>query len=383
MDPRRGSGDANRDRRGQIIVLAAIGIVTMIGFVALLVEAGNAYAQQRVTQNAADAAANAGATVIAQKLGGATKSDNDVALAVNAIAATNTLTATLAWYTDVTGRLLDINGAPVGSTATAAPVGGGTFPPSAQGVLVDGSRSFGTTFGRAIGFTSLTSSADAISVAGTLTGGAFLPVVFPVQITDCDQSGATVLDPNSPSNVNNWALSQPGEPPTGQEYIVPLCKTNPGSFQILDFDPNLTCLEELRTPPNIQLQLPTDVPTDQGNNCARPITDYVNANLQGETVLIPVCDVNCAGGQGSGGVYHIIKVAGFYVDYMSHSNQQNQPNSECQSLPGGRTALPGTDIDGNGSSSCIVGWFVRYISTGPVGAGPVGNADSVGVQLIK
>jgi hypothetical protein len=40
-------------------------------------------------------------------------------------------------------------------------------------------------------------------------------------------------------------------------------------------------------------------------------------------------------------------------------------------------------IAGNGSSSCIAGWFIRFISTGPVGAGSIGNADSISLQLIK
>jgi Flp pilus assembly protein TadG len=374
-----------RDRpdRGQIIVIAALGMVVMIAFVAVLIEGGNAFAQQRVTQNAADAASDAGATVLAQKLGGANPTDGDVSNAVQTVATSNHLTSTQAWYTDVSGRFIDINGATVATTASAAQVGGGTLPPNAQGVYANGSRVFETTVGHAIGFNQLTSSADATAVTGLLTGGAFIPVVFPVQITDCDQSGSTVLDPNSPANVNNWILSQPGTPPAGPEYIVPLCKTNPGSFQILDFDPSLTCLEELVTPPAVSLQLPSDVPTDQGNNCAKPMTDYVNANLQGHVVLVPICDVNCAGGQGSGGVYHIIKVAGFYVDYMSDENNPNQPNAECQAINGVRSFLPGTDIDGNGSSSCLVGWFVRYITTGPVGAGPVGSADAIGIQLIK
>jgi hypothetical protein len=367
--------------RGQIIVIAAIAMIVMVGFVSLLLEAGNAFAQQRVTQNANDAAANAGATVLAKKLGGTAVTDTDVFNAVQSIASTNQLSTTQAWYTNVSGALLSPLGATVLTTASAAPVGGGTIPPNAQGVFAQGSRNFGTTIGHVIGFDQLTSSADATAVTGVLTGGPFIPVVFPVQITDCDQSGSTVLDPSSPANVNNWLLSQPGTPPAGQEYIVPLCKTNPGSFQILDLDPDLSCLQEMQTPPHIQLQLPSDVPTDNGNNCAKPIADYVNANLKGHVVLVPICDVDCAGGVGSHGVYHIIKVAGFYIDYMSDSNKQNQPNSECQSIVGGPQNLPG--ISGNGSSSCLVGWFVRYITTGPVGTGPVGNADAIGVQLIK
>lgn len=361
-------------QRGQILVVAALAMIAMIGLVALVLEGGNAYAQQRVVQNGADASANAGTVVLAQRLGGTNRTDADVFTAVSAVATSNQITAFTGRYTNVQGQPIDSSGTPT-SLANAVVVGSGTIPPNAQGVALGGTRSFDTMIGRAIGFNTFDASADATAVTGRLTGGAFLPVVFPVNITDCSQNGSTG------TGESNWLLSQPGTPPVGQEYIVPLCKTGGGSFQMLDLDPSLRCDEEVATPPTIQWDaFPVDVPSDNGNNCAKPIADYVNANLIGETVLIPICDVNCQSGSGSNAVYHIIKVAAFYIDYMSDSNQQNQPNSACQG-GGGKIALDG--INGNGSSSCLVGWFVRYITSGPVGVGSIGNSDAIGIQLIR
>jgi Flp pilus assembly protein TadG len=57
-------------QRGQILVIAVLGMITMVGGVALLLEGGNAYAQQRAVQNGADAAANTGAGILGQRLGG-------------------------------------------------------------------------------------------------------------------------------------------------------------------------------------------------------------------------------------------------------------------------------------------------------------------------
>ncbi len=74
--------------------------------------------------------------------------------------------------------------------------------------------------GRAIGFNTFDASADATAVAGRLVGGAFLPVVFPVSIVDCDTNGSLGSVPE-----DIWTLSSPGTPPNGPEYIVPLCKT--------------------------------------------------------------------------------------------------------------------------------------------------------------
>ena len=40
-------------------------------------------------------------------------------------------------------------------------------------------------------------------------------------------------------------------------------------------------------------------------------------------------------------------------------------------------------VGGNGSSSCMAGWFVRYVTSGPVGAGTIANGEAIGVQLIR
>ena len=63
------AGD-RRAQRGQIIVVAALTMIALIGGVSLVLEGGNAYAHQRMAQNAADSVANAGATILAQRLGG-------------------------------------------------------------------------------------------------------------------------------------------------------------------------------------------------------------------------------------------------------------------------------------------------------------------------
>lgn len=360
--------------RGQIIVIATLAMVAMIGGVSLVVEAGNAYAHQRGVQNAADALANAGATVLAQKLGGAAKTDNDVAQAITRLAGANGLSANTAWYTNVTGKLIRSDGSAASGTGSAARVGDGVLPPGAQGVQADGSQGFGTTFARVLGINQFTTSADATAVTGALSGGEFMPVVFPVNIVECEKNG------DLGTGEANWTLSEPnpaGGAPIGQEYIVPLCKTGGGSFMILDLDgtPN-NCADEVTNPPAIQfLTFPVDVQSDNGNNCAKQMVDAVNA-LRGKVVVIPICDGECVTGNGSNAVYHIIKVTAFYLDFMS--DQNSGKNSACDG--NGTTLVP---IRGNGSSSCLAGWFVRYITSGPVGAGPITGTGAIGVQLVK
>ena len=367
----------NRRRpRGQVIPIAALAMISIIGGVALILEGGNAYAHQRETQNGADAVANAGATVLAQYLGGTAKTDSDVVNAMATTSSANNLGSYLGYYTNVSGALLTPGGGTTTSYAAAAQVGGGSIPPGAQGVEAKSSQNFGTTFGRVMGISQFTASADAISVAGALTGGVFLPVVFPVNIVDCETNG------DLGTGETSWQISNPDGPdadlnPEGQEYIVPLCKTGGGSFMILDLDgtPN-NCDDEVANPPAVQFaNFPVDVPSDNGNNCAKKMVDEVNAKA-GQVVLIPVCDGECVTGNGSNAVYHVIRVAAFYLDYMS--DQNGGTNTACQG--NGTTLVP---IRGNGSSSCLAGWFVRYITSGPVGGGPIQGAGAIGVQLVK
>ena len=367
---------AQRSHGGQVIVIFALALVAIVAMVALIVEGGNAFAQQRITQNGADAAANAGAVVLAQQLGSpGTKSDVDVDAAVDSVASLNNLVTWTGYYTNVAGQYISSGGGVVGNKASAAVVGGGAIPPGAQGVRVGGTRAFGTSFARVLGITSMNAAAEATAVSGRLTGGPFLPVIFPINIVDCDVSGSLG------TGEANWILSNPDGPdaglePDGQEYIVPLCKTGGGSFQILDLVPGLRCDDEIASEITVQWPtLPVDVPSDNGNNCAKPIAEYVNANFKGKVVFIPICEVDCVTTGGSKAFYTVVKVAAFYLDYMEDSNNPN--NSACAG--NGSTLVP---IAGNGSSSCVAGWFVRYITAGPVGAGPIGNSDAVGVQLI-
>jgi Flp pilus assembly protein TadG len=371
-----------RQRRdtGQIIVIAVIAMMSLIGGVALVLEAGNAYGHQRQAQNGIDAVANAGATVLAQHLGGDIKTDADVDSAVAAFASTNALTSTTAWYTDVDGTWITPAGATAHSPDQAAIVGGGAIPPNAQGVHAAGSQAFGTTgFARVLGFAQFTASADATAIAGALAGGMLLPVVLPVNVVDCDVSGDLGI------GEDDWVISNPdpnGGHPIGPEYIVPLCKTGGGSFMILDLDRSLggpmnNCDEEVADPPAVQFgDFPTVVWSDNGNNCASDMVDEVN-KLAGQVVFIPICDGECVTiDEGSHAQYRIIKVTAFYLDYMSDVN--NGVNDKC--VGDGVNLIP---MVGNGSSSCLAGWFVRYITRGPVGRGPISGAGAVGIQLVK
>ena len=348
-----------------------------------MIEGGNAYAHQRVAQNAADSVANAGATILAQRLGGGTQTDGDVEASTDAMATANDLDTYTACYTDVTGQLLNAGGAVVSSTGSAAQVGGGIIPPGAQGVRVGGSQSFGTTFARVLGISQFTASAEATAVTGALTGGEFLPVVFPVSLANCDGSGNTIVTDEP------WRLSDPNPdpnlPPIGQEYIVPLCKTGAGVVP----DPRPRPEPELRRRGHEPAQRP--VPAIPGRCPDRPGQRLRQEDRRRDRPTRPPGqgrhDPDLRRrlphqGSGNDKFYHVIRIASFYLDYLSDSNNDN--NAACSAAT---SPTYGTDLDnivgGNGSSSCLVGWFVRWVTSGPVGTGQINNGEAIGVQLIR
>lgn len=365
-------------QRGQVIVLVAIALIAIVAGVAVVLEGGNAFAQQRVTQNAADAAANAGAIVLAERLGGAARTDADVETAVLASATANDLSAVSATYTD-------INGASLGTQ-----VGSGSIPSGAAGVAADGTRTFGTFFARVLGFNQFNASADATAVTGILdgvcpaeAGCGILPVTFPVLVSECAPPHNTTSIGQGP-----YTLVPADQRTDGNMSIVPLCTNDAGSVGWLDLGPG-NLADEIVTPTNRAFDLPVWLQTQTGN--VNAVEDEINDNYADSVVLIPMFDGTCrvqpAGtalsdcpngqeGVGNNSWYHIPKFTGFWLEnaYVQGNNTQS-----CNSAPGSPF------VGGNGSVSCMKGWFVRFVTTGPVSAGGVDPTDpsAIGVQLIK
>ena len=70
------------------------------------------------------------------------------------------------------------------------------------------------------------------------------------------------------------------------------------------------------------------------------------------------------------------------MDYLSYSNHPTNSLCEQTTSPTYGTSMVNI-TGGNGSSSCMAGWFVRYVTSGPVGGGAINNGEAIGVQLIR
>ena len=371
---------------GQIIVLFALALVAMVAMAGLVIEAGNAFAQQRIAQNGADAAANAGTIVIAQDLKTGAQTGDDVYNAVTAAVTANDLANAVAVYTNNLGVPLN----PIVTVAL-----GTDIPTGARGVKVTGDRISGTTLAGVLGITSIRASAEATAIAGAASGGCppdtscgLLPVTFPVSIAFCDGSGRLP----SPVGGPLWDIVEP--PLTASnESIVPLCKISEGAVGWLDLQPGENLAGEIVTPLN-DFDYPSWVQTQPGNPNA--VENEINDNYAGKNVLIPmfdgVCRIKPATGDtpcpaadrgvdptGNNTYYHIPYLASFHLDTAiiqgSNVDECNDHN------PLATPQLIGTSP---GFLGCLTGWFIDYALPGEVDPFTTIKPETVvAIQLIK
>ncbi len=136
---------------GQSIVLVAVAMVALVIFVAVTVDMSNAYHYRRVAQNAADAAALAGAAELGRQINNKKPSDSAIKATMNDFAELNEIedtNGTLAddENTNVEGFYLD------GKHDVIGEVGSGSVPAKAVGIRAITHIVAPTFFGGIVGF---------------------------------------------------------------------------------------------------------------------------------------------------------------------------------------------------------------------------------------
>lgn len=358
------------EQKGQAVVVLALSVTAILVATAMVIDGGNAMAQQRGTQNATDSAALAGAVVIAEKLSGDSRTDSDVVNAMERVFDDNNppvddrLTSTM-----LTSYYIDFHGNVVGTVGR-----GGGIPGEADGVRASGQRMFKTWIAAIGGQPSWTAGAQATALAGALrsvcTAGeicGIMPVTFSIPITTCDGSSRSLrLGVDWPLVSLDVALTDSSGT---YESIVPLCKNGPGGVGWLDFECGGNLRDQILDPCVEPFDLPTWLHTSAGNsnNVEGAVNSYADS-----VIIVPMFDSTCRdvpstglpahcppGDTGSGDNlwYHIPRVAHFLLD-QAYIQGNNHP--ECNSSPGEPL------VGGNGGTSCFKGWFVRYIDQGRV-----------------
>jgi Putative Flp pilus-assembly TadE/G-like len=408
-EPRSMSRTPRRSReQGQMIVLMAGGIVAFLVMTAVIVDGGNAWAQQRQTQNGTDAAAQAGATVLAQKLGndpttqGAAAGAWDTATlaAINNIASANKNDPpSISYYTDICGVLLKLDGSKATGIGNAAKVGQG-FPTSASttpdcpagvvgpvaGVEVHDSKLFRTYFAGAVGIQNFTAGASATAVTGFVQscqsaeqGCAVLPVNVPVWFSVC------VGKDLSQNQGTSWPLNT--------TLVLPLCFNSAGNIGWIDFTPPaggssevVTCIQ---TPCNPAIPLPSwQFIAQTGTDHSSQVESALNA-WDGQVVLLPMFDHTCGDSQPNQALVSNVG-ANYGCTQLDTGNGQNLwyriPRFAAFKLQAAYTNGDNLSSCQNQSKQCLVGQFVHFIVSGTVGPGSGGgttDTSTIGVQLIK
>jgi hypothetical protein len=351
-----------RDASGQVLALVAIGMTVVLAGTAMVIDGGNAMAQQRQTQNATDAAALAGALTMAQNMGGEDKDDDDVRLAMLSAFSDNSAAMGTSYYVDYNHNIVGTVGR------------GGSIPSDGGGVQVSGNRTFSTFLAGAIGLSSMTAGAEATALAGALRsicsaadGCGVIPVAFSIPITTCD-------DTRRPLRVGvDWDLLSVDQAlddwNTGAHMsIVPLCTSGPGGVGWLDLGCGTNLQDEIENMCNGPFDVPTWVHTAAGN--VNNVEGSINA-YRGKPMLLPMFDATCREipstglpadcsdpGDGDNLYYHIPRFTDFL---LKEAFIQGGDHPACQQGPG---KYP---VGGNGAIGCLKGWFVRYIMQGKVG----------------
>jgi hypothetical protein len=427
-----------RSEAGQAIVIMVVAILVACAMVATIVDGGNVLAQQRVTQNGADAAAEAGAVLLAERLAGASEPsggwDNNIDARIVQTATANNITILAAYYTDICGIPLQEDGTAavnddntenlevaleVGNVSQILPGGTATAPDCPNrlvgpvaGVLIIARKDVPAYVAGAIGIKSFTVQTRATAVAGYLQSYcdssegkycALLPVAFPVNIVTCNGS-------NKPSDTGvSWTFNV--------VYKIPLCQSNPGNVGYLDWDPpdggtgEVVC--SILTADNPAIDLPswqyvaaTGNTNGGGGSCHDSIEDALRT-YEGQVVLAPQFDLTCnpsahnaepdssepavitapnygcpAGDLGANGSNLWYRMPSFAFLELCGPSVAGCGGLHGAYISGNNSGICNT---GNGATSCIIAQFKHIMATGTVGAG-VGSGTgnkAVGVQLIK
>jgi hypothetical protein len=412
--------------RGQALAIMVLAMVTVLTMVALIVDGGNAWAQQRVTQNGADASANAGATVLGQKLAASpfdsctasippyTCWDTRVALAVSSNAAANGISVPDAFYTDICGTVLRTDGTratpPAGEIdplldTSVARVGGGSLPTdpggvnpdcanpslgpvgSVRGVLALGTKTFKTYVAPIVNIHDFTANTRATAVAGYLQNGATLPIAFDSGLVYCDHEGN--------------AQETSGSYPKNVLLALPICKQGPGNVGYLDMSTahngTQALIDCVVNPCDIGVTLPQWINTAQPGGSSSSQFESALNDHHSEVFLIPQFDQTCQGSDppnfadtnppnfgctnnpgsmsGANSWYHISQIVAFELD-VALTNGNNE--DECASY----LSLY-QDYPENRTSNCLVGTIVDFFTSGTVGPGmSTLGGGAIGVQLI-
>jgi hypothetical protein len=338
-------GERYDGERGQVLVLAALMMTAMLGFLALVLDVGNAYAQRRFVQNGADAAAIAAARLLGNNLDTGT-ADASVAAVLDQYLDANgqgTFVAGAAldadegaWYVTAGGNRIASVGS--GVTIPAAPLRG--FPQmngqSVAGVEVVGRKEFDTFFAGVLGYDRMT-----VRAAGMAGFGGVGSVLL-----DSTRTGVTV----GPIAFDVDALRDPAFGNCG------------GYGANLQYDQFIDIPTECIFDSTAHFSFTT---LDVGSNCSQStVNDTIDRLIDdpesfgSRSLVIDETDIQICSGTRMSGLDRFISLNRPFVIPLVRHTQAAACNSNCVARVVGFAYVRLTRMTGHGSNAYAEGYWV-------------------------
>jgi len=345
--------------KGQAMVIVALALVGLIGFLALVIDGGVAFAARRQMQNAADSAAIAGA----RELEAGNKDESSILSEIHAYAEANGVPDSNGVPNDAINDNVEayfISGIsklrlPVPCELDEAieckPIGTwGYVPSNAGGVEVIARTSFDAYFAAVVGRDTLAAAARAKVLAQGPPAGSMIGL-FPVAVYN--------PDPNGPGDP--W-LEANGDPKMDRVIIWDNEMEYPGSFGWVDFNGGNNSNQEMKAwvengyPGTIEV--PSCVETDTGNRASTEdlIEGYIRQginNVMEKVIYVPVYTEMCEGTDPVGGnaLYHFVIFAQMVIMGYDYGPGKHVPDAFTCPEEGG----PG------GANHCFEAIFLGYV----------------------
>lgn len=312
------------DEGGAVAVLAAVVMVALLGFAALGVDSAALYAEERIVQNGADAAALAVAQTCAN-------GDCDASVAEELVAGND------------------------GRSPTRAAVDGVDFPDGSV-VRVEVASEVANRFAGVL------SAEHQVTTVAAEAGAAWGPPAagttqLPFAVSWCEFEAQTGGGVPSDTEERTIAYRDPADSGAANDCHGPSGLAIPGGFGWLATDEGG---EACRA----SSQVEAETPIKPGNAVPQGCSPEDFRALQGKTLLLPVYEDH--GGQGDNGWISVHGYAAFTLTgYRLSGTPHYTWNSPCR-----------------GAQRCLAGHFTSFVSAGDVEVGDAPELGATAVTLI-
>jgi Flp pilus assembly protein TadG len=361
---RRGANDEG----AVAVIIALITIPVLFGMGTLVVDVGSLYAERRELQNGADSAAYAVALNCARSVTGCLAATTTAQSKANANS--NDTKSTIDAVCGGAAGLSTCGSSPCPQNPGPSLPASGTYTRVTTSTRTSDDQSvMPALLSRALGLSGSRVCAEAIVAWGAPAGGRTLPLTFsqcefnrlvPTAVPADPGAGTVQLLFHDGNSADSCSAKNSGA-------------DAPGSFGFITPDSGSACEATV-----VNGLLPTSTGNSVPNNAV--CRDRLDHRLQSAPdhlvntlVLIPIYDDHCGpgdnvciSGNGNNVTYPILGFAEFFITGWSFNGQYYYPE--------------GADRPCNGSTSCLAGYFVRFVDTSAaLGTGPA----TYGVSAVK